>query len=134
MAPSGQQQIFSDAHPILWISPRARFRESRKNYDVTFKSPKSLYGQSSTIQVFDIFEIKRQAVNFLRNMALFQIRAKATLHHPQRSRQKISWNQINHFFFVKLHFWQVLNFFPVQKLIFGHFWNCKKWILVRKYS
>ena len=26
----------------------------------------------------------------------------------------------------------VLNFFPVQKLIFGHFWNCKKWKLVKK--
>ena len=28
---------------------------------------------------------------------------------------------------------QFLNFFPVQKLIFGHFWNCKKWILVKKF-
>ena len=26
----------------------------------------------------------------------------------------------------------VLNFFPVQKFIFGHFWNCKKWNLVKK--
>ena len=28
-------------------------------------------------------------------------------------------------------FLAVLNFFPVQKLIFGHFWNCKKWNLVK---
>ena len=85
---------------------------------MTFKSPKSLYGQSSTIQVFDIFEIKRQAVNFLRNMALFQIRAKATLHHPQRSRQKISSNQIYQIFFREIAFLAV---FSVQELIFGHF-------------
>ena len=26
----------------------------------------------------------------------------------------------------------VLNFFPVQKLIFDHFWYCKKWNLVKK--
>ena len=26
----------------------------------------------------------------------------------------------------------VFIFFPVQKLIFGHFWNCKKWNLVKK--
>ena len=26
----------------------------------------------------------------------------------------------------------MLNFFPVQKLIFSHFWNCKKWNLVEK--
>ena len=29
-------------------------------------------------------------------------------------------------------FWTVLNFFPVQKLIFGHFRNRKKWNLVKK--
>ena len=29
---------------------------------------------------------------------------------------------------------QFKNFFPVQKLIFGHFWNRKKWILVKKNS
>ena len=47
----------------------------------------------------------------------------------KKSRQKNSWNQINpNFFFVKLHFWRVLNFFPVQKLIFGHFWNWKNGI------
>ena len=27
----------------------------------------------------------------------------------------------------------VLKFFPVQKLIFGHFWNCKKWNLAKKF-
>ena len=48
-------------------------------------------------------------------------------------RQKNSWNQINQkIFFREIAFLQVLNFFPVQKLIFGHFWNCKKWILVQK--
>ena len=48
------------------------FENLEKNYDVTFMS---YGGQSSTIQVFDTFEIKRQAVNFLRIMALFQMRA-----------------------------------------------------------
>ena len=28
----------------------------------------------------------------------------------------------------------VLNFFPIQKLNFGPFWNCKKWSLVKKIS
>ena len=36
------------------------------------------------------------------------------------------------FFFREIAFLAVLNFFPVQKLIFGHFWNCKKWNLVKK--
>ena len=27
----------------------------------------------------------------------------------------------------------VFNFFPVQKLIFGHLWNCKNWNLVKKF-
>ena len=31
---------------------------------------------------------------------------------------------------MKLNFLAVLNFFLVQKLIFGHFWNCEKWNLV----
>ena len=26
----------------------------------------------------------------------------------------------------------ILNLFPIQKLIFGHFWNCKKWNLAKK--
>ena len=34
-------------------------------------------------------------------------------------------------FFVKLHFWQFFKLFPSSKLIFGHFWNCKKWNLVK---
>ena len=36
------------------------------------------------------------------------------------------------FSFREFVFLEVLNFFPVQKLIFGHFWNCKKWNLVKK--
>ena len=36
--------------------------------------------------------------------------------------------------FVKFHFWQNLNVFSVQKLIFGHFSICKKWNLVKKNS
>ena len=28
--------------------------------------------------------------------------------------------------------YSVLNFLPVQKLIFGHFWNCKNWIMAKK--
>ena len=35
-------------------------------------------------------------------------------------------------FFREIAFLAVLNFFLVQKLIFGHFWNCKKWNLVKK--
>ena len=42
------------------------------------------------------------------------------------------WNQIIKKKFREIAFLAVLNFFPVQKLIFGHFWNCKKWILVKK--
>ena len=33
--------------------------------------------------------------------------------------------------FREIVFLAVLNIFPVQKLIFGHFWNCKKWNLVK---
>ena len=40
--------------------------------------------------------------------------------------KKNSWNQINQKIFCEIAFLAVLNFFPVQKLIFGHFWNCKK--------
>ena len=46
------------------------------------------------------------------------------------ARQKNSWNQINQF--REIAFLTVLNFFPLKKLIFGHFWNGKKWILVKK--
>ena len=35
--------------------------------------------------------------------------------------------------FREIEFLVVLNFFPVQKLILGHFWNCKKWKLVKKF-
>ena len=35
-------------------------------------------------------------------------------------------------FFREIAFLAVLNFFPVQKWIFGHFWNCKKWNLAKK--
>ena len=35
--------------------------------------------------------------------------------------------------FCEIAFLVVLNFFLVQKFIFGHFWNCKKWILVKKF-
>ena len=42
----------------------------------------------------------------------------------KNSRQKNSWNQKKNL----LAFFLVLNFFLVQKLIFGHFWNCKKGI------
>ena len=34
--------------------------------------------------------------------------------------------------FREIAFLAVLNLFPVQKLIFGHFWNCQKWNLVKK--
>ena len=43
--------------------------------------------------------------------------------------QKNSCNQINQKFFREIAFLAV---FPVQKLIFDHFWNCKKWNLVKK--
>ena len=44
----------------------------------------------------------------------------------KKSRQKNSWNQINEFAFLA-----VLNFFPVQKFIFGHFGNFEN--LVKKF-
>ena len=34
-------------------------------------------------------------------------------------------------FLCEIAFLAVLKIFPVQKLIFGHVWNCKKWILVK---
>ena len=43
----------------------------------------------------------------------------------KNSRQKTSWNQINQIFFCEIAFLAVLYFFPVQKLIFGHFRNSK---------
>ena len=36
------------------------------------------------------------------------------------------------FFFREIAYLAVLNFFLVQKLIFGHFWNSKKWNLAKK--
>ena len=38
------------------------------------------------------------------------------------------------FFFREIAYLAVLNFFTVQKLIIGNFWNGKKWNLVRKSS
>ena len=38
------------------------------------------------------------------------------------------------YFFREIAFLAVLNFLTVQNLIFGHFWNCKKWNLVKKIS
>ena len=35
--------------------------------------------------------------------------------------------------FHEIAFLAVLNFFPVQKLIFCHFWNCKKWNLSKHF-
>ena len=47
--------------------------------------------------------------------------------------QKNSSNKINQkIFFREIAFLSVLNFFQVQKLIFGYFVNRKKWILVKK--
>ena len=49
-------------------------------------------------------------------------------------KKKNSWNQINQFFFREIAFLAVSNIFLGQKLIFGHFWNSKKWNLVLKNS
>ena len=57
--------------------------------------------------------------------------------HTQRARKfkKVQAKKLSQkFFFVKFQFSAVLNFFPDQKLIFGHFSNCKKLILVKKIS
>ena len=43
----------------------------------------------------------------------------------------MKWNKPKNFF-PEIAFLAVLNFFPVQKYIFGDFWSCKKWILVIK--
>ena len=45
-----------------------------------------------------------------------------------RSKKLVKSNK-SKYFFCEIAFLAVLNFFPVQKLIFGHFWNCKKWNL-----
>ena len=37
------------------------------------------------------------------------------------------------FFFLEIAFLAVLKFFPVQKLIFGHFGDSKKWNLAKKF-
>ena len=52
--------------------------------------------------------------------------------HSGPENLKNSWNQINKNFFREITFLAVLHFFPVQKLNFGHFWNCKKWNLAKK--
>ena len=45
----------------------------------------------------------------------------------KESRREKLWNRIyQKTFFREIAFLAVLKFFPVQKLIFGHFWNCKK--------
>ena len=41
----------------------------------------------------------------------------------KKSGQKNTWN-------CNFHFWYIV--LPVQNLIFGHFWNCKIWNLVKK--
>ena len=52
----------------------------------------------------------------------------------KKVQEKNSKNQINkNNFFREIAFLTVLNFFLVQKLIFGHFWNCKKWNLAKKF-
>ena len=67
---------------------------------------------------------------FLTNFKVFLEESVTFLFHSRpenfkKSRKKNWWIQINPIFLVKLHF-------PVQKLIFGHFWNCNKWILLKK--
>ena len=44
--------------------------------------------------------------------------------------KKNSWNQINQKFFLWNCIFGSFKIFLVQKFIFGHFWNCKKWNLV----
>ena len=70
---------------------------------------------------------KNSAIN--KKKSLLRVTSQKFL---KKSRQKNSWNQINkktH----KIAFLVVLNFFPVQKLIFGYFWNCKRWNLVKRF-
>ena len=62
------------------------------------------------------------------------------IYHPivgtenlKKSRPNISWNQINKIFVREIAFLAVLNFFPIQNMIFGHIWNGNKWNLVKKY-
>ena len=45
--------------------------------------------------------------------------AKNAVFHIKKKSKKITWNCI------------FGSFFPVQKLILGQFWNCKKWILFK---
>ena len=41
------------------------------------------------------------------------------------------WNHISQISFHEIAFLAVFNIFPIQKLIFGHFWNSQKWNLVK---
>ena len=47
--------------------------------------------------------------------------------------KKLLKSNITKKFFREIAFLAVLNFFPVQKLICGYFWNCKKGNLVKKF-
>ena len=49
----------------------------------------------------------------------------------KKSMQKAHEIKENKNLFSEIAFLAVLNFCPLQKLIFGHFWNCKKWNLVK---
>ena len=61
----------------------------------------------------------------------FQIHGGPENLKKSRPKKLVKSNKSN-LFFRKIAFLAVLNFFPVQKLIFGHFWNGKKWNWVKK--
>ena len=61
---------------------------------------------------------------------------KKTIAHQARKFKKVQAKKLvksnKSIFFREIAFLAVLTIFPVQKLIFGHFLNCKKWNLVKK--
>ena len=73
-------------------------------------------------------------ISFDMNVKRLHILGHCGPENLKNSRQKILWNQRNQkIVLCEIAFLAFLNIFPVQKLIFGHFWNCKKWILVTKF-
>ena len=82
------------------------------------------YGKISALVVKDLGEM---AYKFFNHYFTHVSKVHSRPENLKKSRKKNSWNQINQ---KKIREIAFLAVFPVQKLIFGHFWNSKKWNLV----
>ena len=109
---------------VVVLRPRRRRPQRR--------SPPQLWLKIMT-QKFQWCEVKIQSINFWKQIPGWQVlRSKLKeVCKPRRRaikfkkvQTKNSWNQINQFHEKSVEYF--------QKLIFGHFWNCKKWNLVKK--